>query len=925
MTVLFSGWRAPLDDVFVGRKAELAQVAEVVARVKTGQPWLLTIEGDSGIGKTAFIRRCAFSSTGATVLWARADQAESDFGYGVVTQLTRDVKGRLLDKCPLLTGETLYQASAFAVGAELLGVIGALQAAGPVVIVVDDLQWADGRSVDALSFMLRRLSVDPVLMAVAVRGDRDNLDEPGRRMLQSVERRLHLQLTGLDHDDVGPLASALGAPVLRPEVIQRIYESTAGHSLYLQTVLRDRESLDRWGPGSTPIPRSLAAAIGDQLALLPTDSRSLVETLAVANVRVPLVQLGAAASVASPSRAIEPAVRAGLVDWWPAEPSCPVEVRHALQRDAIYAGLRAGRRRELHARAIALVDETAAWAHRVAALDHPDENLAAQLEQLASDEAAKGRLPLAATYLQWASDVSPARPDRERRLLTAALHLTLAEEARGQALRPAVETAAPCGLRSCVLGTMDFAAGQLADAELHFSEALEEAESNPAEKRLAAVAANRLAGTYTLLGAGEKVMEMGRRALATHALDPAAEGQTRTLVSIGASQVGGPRLALKELEYLGADPAGLGPADADGLSFRGVFQLLSGDLPGAIGDLSASIKLARQGAIFTLGLRAYFYLALALYLSGQWDDALLMSEQGFSAAEIHPRRYERPLLHLAAACVPAGRGAMADAEQHVKLAEAAAETLDYGQERLYAGMARALLCQALGDYQGMAAALGHWQEEAGMDDRSRLYGVLWRPLLVEGLAGSGRLEEAAVALKPLRSQADGVAYLEPGLAWLEGWLAEQEGDPETALDTYQRGIDMANKDSPVYSARLSLALGRLLRRTGQRRAAVEHLRQANKLYVALEAAPFIAQTEEELAACGLPQEGTRRRSVLDLTSRESEVAHLVAKRMTNNEIAAELFITPNTVEYHLTNIYVKFGVKGRHELRRALAASLSPV
>jgi hypothetical protein len=166
---------------------------------------------------------------------------------------------------------------------------------------------------------------------------------------------------------------------------------------------------------------------------------------------------------------------------------------------------------------------------------------------------------------------------------------------------------------------------------------------------------------------------------------------------------------------------------------------------------------------------------------------------------------------------------MADAEQHVKLAEAAAETLDYGQERLYAGMARALLCQARGDYQGMAVALGHWQEEAGMDDRSRLYGVLWRPLLVEGLAGSGRLEEPAVALKPLRPQADGVAYLEPGLAWLEGWLAEQEGDPDRALDTYQRGDEVANKDSRVYSARLCLALGRLLHRTGQRRATVEPL------------------------------------------------------------------------------------------------------
>ncbi len=94
--------------------------------------------------------------------------------------------------------------------------------------------------------------------------------------------------------------------------------------------------------------------------------------------------------------------------------------------------------------------------------------------------------------------------------------------------------------------------------------------------------------------------------------------------------------------------------------------------------------------------------------------------------------------------------------------------------------------------------------------------------------------------------------------------------------------------------------------------------------MALGATPFMTQTEEELGACGLPQEPAKQRSVLDLTSRESEVAHLVAERMTNNEIAAELFITPNTVEYHLKNIYVKFGVRGRQQLRQALAISLSP-
>ena len=82
--------------------------------------------------------------------------------------------------------------------------------------------------------------------------------------------------------------------------------------------------------------------------------------------------------MSSPSAAIEPAVRAGLVDWWSHEPTAPVRIRHGLQRDAIYAALPAGKRRELHARAVGLVDEGAAWYHRVASLDHPDEDLAGQ-------------------------------------------------------------------------------------------------------------------------------------------------------------------------------------------------------------------------------------------------------------------------------------------------------------------------------------------------------------------------------------------------------------------------------------------------------------------------------------------------------------------------------------------------------------------
>ena len=141
-------------------------------------------------------------------------------------------------------------------------------------------------------------------------------------------------------------------------------------------------------------------------------------------------------------------------------------------------------------------------------------------------------------------------------------------------------------------------------------------------------------------------MAFGRRALGAGCLDAAAASQARTLVAIGRH---GRRPTQAELADLDADPARVGPADVDALTFRGVFRLLGGDLEEAIGDLSASVRLARRAATVAMGLRAYVYLALAQYLAGKWDDALLTAEQGFSAAAIQARH------HRAAAAAPGGR------------------------------------------------------------------------------------------------------------------------------------------------------------------------------------------------------------------------------------------------------------------------------
>ena len=270
------------------------------------------------------------------------------------------------------------------------------------------------------------------------------------------------------------------------------------------------------------LPRSLAAAIGDRLAGLPADTRTILEMLSVLNLRIPLAQLGQAAEVSSPSAAIETAVASGLVDWSPEEPAAVV-LRHPLVRDAIYASIAAARRRALHARAASVVTESASWEHRVAALDRPDEGLAAQLERLAGEEAAAGRLALSATppAVGLGHLPRPGRPEAEAADRGAAADA--GRGVRGLALREAVEAAAPSPLRSCVLGAMAFSSGQLAEAERRFSEALAEARDDPDRQPLAAIA-NRLAGTYTLLGEGEQVMTFGRWALGAGYLDPAARG-----------------------------------------------------------------------------------------------------------------------------------------------------------------------------------------------------------------------------------------------------------------------------------------------------------------------------------------------------------------------------------------------------------------
>ena len=312
-----------------------------------------------------------------------------------------------------------------------------------------------------------------------------------------------------------------------------------------------------------------------------------------------------------------------------------------------------------------------------------------------------------------------------------------------------------------------------------------------------------------------------------------------------------------------------------------MLRLLAGDLGPAVSDLTASLGLVRRGATLTLGLRAYFYLARwPSTWPGQWDDVLLTAEQGLSAAAIASAPVR------AAAAAP-GRGLRASRRaagpRRPNGTHAQAER-GRGQPGLRPGAG------VRGD--GPGAGLPGGRRLPGHGRRARpLAGRLGagRPqpgvarccgdrCWLEGLIGSGQLRRRPSGAGPAAGgQRRGGLPGSPPLAWLDGWLAEQRGDPERGPgQIYQRGEEDASTRQPgVHRGRLLLAHGRLLRRTGQRgRTRSSGCGRPASCTRRCAPAPFIARAEEELAACRLPG-GTpaAKQSVLTLTSRETEVAH----------------------------------------------------
>ena len=901
----------------VGRGDELAAIASIAGDAAAGRARFAWIEGEAGSGKTALLR-AALSALpeGFTVLAAEADELAGDIPFHLARQL-----GAATATAP------------FPAGLELLEAWSQAQEAGPAAVAVEDLHWADSGSRLALLAAVRRLRHDRVLVLVTSRPE-PAVADGWERMRFDPDRCLGVALGLLSPPDVAEMAGRSGVR-LSSQAAQRLCRHTGGHPLYVRTLLSELtpEQLAA-ADGELPTPRSLALATVARLAGLPPDARSLAAALAVMNQRIPLPVAAAVAGIGQPAQALDALLGTGFVTWQPDGEVPSLHYAHPLYRAAVYADLAPTRRQELHRRAADLVGGEAALAHRVAAADSHDDALADQADLAARAEAGRQRFTLAARYLLWAAELSSRPAAAQTRLLRAARLLLTAEHiGKADELRPRIEACAPSALRSLVLGLLARHHGEVITAELMLAQAAEPAGAAQADDASAdgpdvqADALAQLAFLYANKVQPRDAVAAAERALALRP-EPEVERTALTSAVYGAGLLHGGQAGLDRLaQRLPERAQDVAAADVDLLITRGSFGFWAGRLTSAIADLGWALQLARHAPALLLPV-AHLRLSQLLFETGNWDEALVHAHVVLSLAPEPVATWVETETHSAIACVLASRGERAAAAEHTTAAQALADGMDFPDEiKAVVRVGQAVTARARGDPGGVIEAIGPMlglafrqtpATAAFRQVRRQGLGILWWPLLIEALLDTGDTETAARQFGELRAAA---AKRHPGVAFallaLQARMSAAAGQPDQAVAQFRQAARLAGPDDPLLDqALLHHALGRLLHARGDRRGAVDELRAAHGLLSGVGAAPYVARVEADLAAAGMPAAVPRQSSPLELTGREADVVALVAKGMTNTEVAAELYVSTNTVEYHLRNVFAKLGITSRRQLRQ---------
>lgn len=893
------------DQIFVGRSGELHALRANLGWAGAGEPRVVVVAGPPGTGKSALLRAfLAQAGPAVRSLSGCGTQAEAGTPFGFLkqlhegTDLPAPAPGPGTD--PLLAG------------ARLVDLLGILQDTGPVVVAVDDAQWADDPSMRALIFALRRLHADRVLVLLACDDGHADLPDGVRRLVEA--RGEWLGLEGLDAVALAELAVRKGAGRLSVPAAERFRQHTGGNPL-LATALLDQLDPGELRRAESLGPSSYATVIGLRLDACTPATQALVAAAAVLGEHCSLPTAARLAGLDDASAALKEAMAGHLLEGDELPAGRSIGFDHPLTRTAVYNGLDPERRVALHARAATVTAGAAALEHRVKATPAEDAGLAAQLADLAATEVAGGSWVVAAGHFESASRLDPDASRRERLLADAAYNY-LRGGVQGKAAKLAERMTADSTRGCYLLGHLALDRGRLEEA----GRLLEKAWQANSDPDLVAPLATRLGQLALGQARAEEAVIWGHRAMASAANADDALSSARSVVALGLALGGGGEEALTLLADVPAEASEGTTANPDGLLLRGAVRSLTEDLSAAGADLAA-VSLAGARGRLRLRVHGLVLLARTEYLLGKWDASEGHADLAISLAQDADHFRALALCHSVATMALADRGEWGRAVAHADALAMSAKASGTALDRAWAAAAAAHVAFARGDPVAIVAAVEPAIDLWSRDGFNEPTFLAWKEHYADALVSLGQLDEAADIAADLASTARtlGRRLSLAGAARVSGRLEAARGNVDVAESAFEDALEhLEGMPTPFHRALVEDAHGRHLRRRGQLRAAAAHLRTARVTFADLGARPFLERCDRELVGCGLSPDRRTEGSQVSLTSQELAAARLAASGCSTREVAAELVVSEKTAEHHLRHVYVKLGISSPHRLAAAL-------
>ncbi|GLW99503.1 helix-turn-helix transcriptional regulator [Microtetraspora sp. NBRC 16547] len=888
-----------------GRSREEAEIERLLTEARAGQSGTLVIRGQAGIGKSALLHYAAGRAGGMRVVRGIGIESEAELPFAALHLLLRTEFDRIRAlpdaQATALSGALglgdVAPESRFLVGLATLSLLSDLAEDGGLLCLIDDAQWCDQASIDALVFAARRLDAEGVAMVFAARAGFHAAGLP------------ELQLGGLD----GAAAAALLPADLPPQVRERLIEESDGNPLALielPAALTAEQRAGRLAPvGAMPVAERVQEAFQRQITALPEPARIALLIAAADGSSDLETVVGAGASLSG----LELAERSRLIEIR----GTTIAFRHPLIRAAAYQSAPVTQRLAVHR---ALADALAGSA-AIDAADRRAWHLASAV--LGSDEGAARELEEAAERARTRRGHAASAAAYER-----AAELTADPARRSGLLAAAALAASDAGLMGRAAALADSVTSDVADPDVIAA--------------LIQVRAHREFELGTPAAAGRIIMDGVPRVAAR-------SSEWATWLSVEAIRcawfAGDARLAEKAAASLRVLPEIGSPlvSGADGLA-----RLLSGDIGGGTELMGEAVDGHTLAGLGVPGLTFTASLCLPLGRAARYEEisGQVVAECqksgmiGWLAVALQDHGLAQGWL---------GRYGEAKATLNAGLRLAADLGHEHRVSHLMCSLAWVLAhqgeveeCRAKGE-EGvaravergliLAAAIGNWalgllELALGRPDAAlrRLEAI--PPTGIAVLSAADQVEAAIRGGRPERAKEPLARYL----AWARhvrqpasdaialrcrALIEESEAHFAHAVRRHEEG------DQPYEQARTRLAYGEWLRRARRRADARTQLRDALEIFDRLGAELWAERARAELRATGdvpaAPRKADDPLSVL--TPREREIVRLAANGASNRDVAAQLFLSPRTVGYHLYKAFPKLGITSRSQLAAVIAGT----